>query len=86
MLENSSKKIFYQMDKVRNRLIHNAGIRDSITTRHISYLTHHLRPQNGLQERVVNFTVFLERQGRDILKTLLTEAEPFRKTHKIIYL
>jgi len=55
LLNSSSKKIFYQLNKVKKRLISNREIRDSDTSRQVSYLVNQLMPGNQLQERVVNF-------------------------------
>jgi len=86
MLNNSSRKIFYQLKKVSKRLIANREIRDSNTSRQISYLTNQLLPQKQLQERIVNFASFYEHGGIGLLDKLLAEANPFERSHNLFYL
>ncbi len=86
MLENSARKIFYQLNKVKRRLISNQGVRDSDTSRQISYLLNQLVPRKQFQERVINFACFHETEGKQLLDRLISRADPFNRVHQLIYL
>jgi bacillithiol biosynthesis cysteine-adding enzyme BshC len=86
LLKNSQGKIFYQLDKVRNRFVKNYRGSTPALQRHLDYLLAHLRPSNRPQERVLNFSQFLMEQGPDFLHDITDRIQPFRLAHQLLKL
>lgn len=86
LLKNSQGKIFYQLDKVRNRFVKNYRGSTPALQRHLDYLSTYLRPSGRPQERVLNFSQFLMEQGPDFLHDITDLIQPFRLAHQILKL
>lgn len=83
MLEKAARKIFYQINKVSHRFIVNHEERAPHLKGHLDHLTTRLRPNDHLQERVVNFNQFLAEEGSDFVDRLMTEIRPDCLSHRI---
>jgi bacillithiol biosynthesis cysteine-adding enzyme BshC len=86
MLENSERKILYQLQKVRNRFILNSTRRREDLARHVKNLENRLVPKGKSQERVINFSYFLSEGGPETIKTILEAIKPFCPAHRILHL
>ncbi len=86
LLKNSQGKIFYQLDKVRNRFVKNYRSSTPALQGHLDYLLTHLRPSDRPQERVLNFSQFLMEQGPDFLHDITGLIQPFRLAHQLLKL
>jgi len=86
LLEGASRKINYQIDKVRRRFILNHETNEVYREGHLDYLRSHLVPRNGLQERYLNFNSFLVTEGQDLVDRLINSINPERSSHTILYL
>lgn len=86
LLEGSSRKIYFQLDKVRRRLVSNTREQDAVLARHIEHLRNHLCPGGGLQERTLNFNYFRALEGTSLLERVVEVIQPFNPEHQFLYL
>ncbi len=85
MLGRAQQKVFYQFEKVQERLVNNYAVRNSHLESHLNYLFSHLYPEGKLQERVINFNQFLFEEGHDFVDRLIEKISPFCTSHQVIY-
>jgi bacillithiol synthase len=85
-LKSGREKIFYQLNNLRTRFIHNRSKRDETMQQQIERLFAVLYPNKNLQEREVNVSYFLARYGYELIDRLYQEVEIEFRDHKLIYL
>jgi bacillithiol biosynthesis cysteine-adding enzyme BshC len=85
-LKGGREKIFYQLNHLRTRFVHNRSKRDETTAQQIERLCAALYPNKNLQEREINTAYFLARYGYELIDRLYEEIEPGGKDHKLVYL
>lgn len=86
MLGNAEGKVFYQLEKVKNRFVENYRTRSKYLQKHLNYLQSHLKPGGHLQERTVNFNQFLSQEGPQLVSSLIEHLYPFCFSHRVWYL
>jgi len=79
-------KVFYQLNNLRTRFVHNRSKRDETTQQQIERLFAVLYPNKNLQEREINVAYFLARYGYELIDRLYGEVEVGNNDHKLIYL
>ncbi len=79
-------KVFYQLNNLRTRFVHNRSKRDETTGQQIERLFAVLYPNKNLQEREINVAYFLARYGYDLIDRLYAEVEVGNNDHKLVYL
>jgi bacillithiol synthase len=85
-LKSGREKIFYQLNNLRTRFIHNRSKRDETMQQQIERLFAVLYPNKNLQEREINISYFLARYGYELIDRLYQEVEIEFRDHKLIYL
>ncbi len=85
-LKGGREKIFYQLQNLRTRFVHNRGNRDENTQQQLDRLFAILYPNKNLQEREINAGYFLARYGYDLIDRIYNEIEIDLFDHKLIYL
>jgi bacillithiol synthase len=85
-LKSGREKIFYQLNNLRTRFIHNRSKRDETMQQQIERLFAVLYPSKNLQEREINVSYFLARYGYELIDRLYQEVEIGFRDHKLIYL
>lgn len=85
-LKGGREKIFYQLNNLRTRFVHNRARRDETTRGQIERLFTILYPNKNLQEREINASYFLARYGYGLIDRLYEEIEPGAPDHKLVYL
>ena len=60
--------------------------RDQVVTRQIEKMFNYLTPDSVAQERQLNIFSFLNRFGKDVLRTIDQACEPFPIEHRIVHL
>lgn len=85
-VKGSRDKIFYQLQNLRTRFVHNRTKRDEASAQQIERLFTILYPNRNLQEREINLVYFLARYGYEIIDRIHAEVEPGAPDHKLIYL
>jgi uncharacterized protein YllA (UPF0747 family) len=70
-VENSRRKMLYQLEKIRRKAARAQGEREAIIGRHAQVLSHWLYPERDLQERRVSFLSFVAQQGKAVMERLL---------------
>jgi uncharacterized protein YllA (UPF0747 family) len=85
-LKGGREKIFYQLNNLRTRFVHNRGKRDETTGQQIEKLFAVLYPNKNLQEREINFCYFLARYGYELIDRLYAEVEIGNNDHNLVYL
>jgi bacillithiol biosynthesis cysteine-adding enzyme BshC len=85
-LKSGREKIFYQLNNLRTRFIHNRSKRDETMQQQIERLFAVLYPNKNLQEREINVSYFLARYGYELIDRLYQEVEIGFQDHKLIYL
>ena len=85
-LKGGREKIFYQLNNLRTRFVHNRSKRDETTGQQIEKLFAVLYPNKGLQERELNFAYFLARYGYELVDRLYDEVEIGNHDHKLVFL
>jgi bacillithiol synthase len=85
-LKSGREKIFYQLNNLRTRFIHNRSKRDETMQQQIERLFAVLYPNKNLQEREINVSYFLARYGYELIDRLYQEVEIGFRDHKLIYL
>lgn len=87
LLDGASGKMYYQIDKVCRRFVLNQRDRKGYRERHLAYLASHLLPHNNLQERVLNFNVFLATEGHGLVEQTVSRTDPENLSyHQLLYL
>ncbi|UCF36453.1 MAG: bacillithiol biosynthesis cysteine-adding enzyme BshC [Acidobacteriota bacterium] len=86
MLDNASRKISYQVDKVSRRYVTNQVLKEGDLKRHLDYLLGHLRPSGALQERSLNFNALMSLSGEDMISSLIDSVKLESPGHRIILL
>jgi len=79
-------KVFYQLNNLRTRFVHNRSKRDETTGQQIERLFAVLYPNKNLQEREINVAYFLARYGYELIDRLYGEVEVGNNDHKLVYL
>lgn len=79
-------KVFYQLNNLRTRFVHNRSKRDETTQQQIERLFAVLYPNKNLQEREINVAYFLARYGYELIDRLYQEVEVGNNDHKLVYL
>jgi bacillithiol biosynthesis cysteine-adding enzyme BshC len=85
-LKSGREKIFYQLNNLRTRFIHNRSKRDETMQQQIERLFAVLYPNKNLQEREINVSYFLARYGYELIDKLYQEVDIGFRDHKLIYL
>ena len=85
-LENSQKKILYQLGKLRHGFFEGEKKKNEILVRQIERASNQLYPEGQLQERKFNIVHYLVRYGMDFLSRLEKEIDPFDFAHKVVRL
>jgi bacillithiol synthase len=85
-LKGGREKIFYQLNNLRTRFVHNRSKRDETMGQQLERLFAVLYPNKNLQERELNATYFLARYGYELIERLYEEVEVGARDHKLIYL
>lgn len=85
-LKGGREKIFYQLNNLRTRFVHNRSKRDETTGQQVEKLFAVLYPNKNLQEREINFCYFLARYGYELIDRLHDEVEVGNNDHKLVYL
>ncbi len=85
-LKGGREKIFYQLNNLRTRFVHNRSKRDETTGQQIERLFAVLYPNKNLQERELNFAYFLARYGYELIDRIYDEVEIGNNDHKLVYL
>lgn len=85
-LKGGREKIFYQLNNLRTRFVHNRGKRDETMGQQLERLFAVLYPNKNLQEREINASYFLARYGYELIERLYEEVEVGARDHKLIYL
>ncbi len=85
-LKGSRDKIFYQLQHLRTRFVHNRTRRDEATAQQIERLVTIIYPHKNLQEREINAVYFLARYGYELIDRLYDEVEPGEPDHQLVYL
>jgi bacillithiol biosynthesis cysteine-adding enzyme BshC len=86
LLEGSSRKIHYQIDKVVRRFALNHQSQEGFRGEHLTYLRSLLFPGNQLQERALGFNTFLAQEGSNLVRMIVSRADPRKNTHQLLYL
>jgi bacillithiol biosynthesis cysteine-adding enzyme BshC len=86
MLQGTTRKIFYQLDKVSRRFVTNYQTHRHHMQRHLAHLSNHLTPRRRLQERVLNFNHFLMEEGLGLVDELVESLNPLSLSHQLLYL
>lgn len=82
-VDTGSRKILYQLQKLRAKTGRARDLRDRILTRHEEIIRDALYPSNHLQERALSLLPFLARHGTDLLDTLARHAGIGTPAHQI---
>ncbi len=85
-VENSRRKMLYQLEKIRRKAARAQAEREAIIGRHAQVLSHWLYPERDLQERRVSFLSFVAQQGRGLVERLLGEVKPPCRDHQVVFL
>lgn len=85
MLETAGRKIHYQIEKVRRRVILNQREKNGVLESHLAHLRSHLLPAGGLQERFINFNYFLCQEGPGFAAQVARRIQPFCLAHQLVY-
>jgi bacillithiol biosynthesis cysteine-adding enzyme BshC len=85
MLENSGRKMLYQVDKVRRRFVTNRELSTGYLKRHLDHLLGHLVPLSQLQERTINFNQYLAEEGDGLIDRIIERSGPDRVGHQVLY-
>ncbi len=83
-LDGSRRKMFYQVNKLRNRFIRAAAGRDETLRRRLEMAEAFLHPQDVLQERVLNVFSYLVLTGYGIVEDLAEVLDPECRDHQVI--
>jgi len=86
MMEKAAGKIRHQVERVNHRFIVNRQELDEVLGRHLTYLRNSLLPSENLQERVINFSYFLNEGGPDFLEKLIETDDQECPSHRVVYL
>ncbi len=85
-VENSRRKMLYQLEKIRRKAARAQAEREAIIGRHAQVLSHWLYPERDLQERRVSFLSFVAQQGKPVVERLLGEVKPPCRDHQVVFL
>jgi uncharacterized protein YllA (UPF0747 family) len=69
-LNTSTRKSLYQVESLRTRFINAAARRDEMLARHLDGIGNSLFPDRKFQERMLNVTSFLSRNGTGLIRSL----------------
>ena len=86
LLDGASRKMHYQLGRVRRRFALNRSNAEDYRRRHLAYLGNHLFPRRRLQERVVNLNSFLAAEGRGLIDEIVGRIDPENISHQFLYL
>ncbi len=79
------EKVEHQLGLLEQRLIDTMKQEDGTMRTHIERLKRYCMPEDTLQERVLNISLFLNRFGPDIVRTLFDQCQPFPAEHRIVF-
>ncbi|HET9401461.1 MAG TPA: bacillithiol biosynthesis cysteine-adding enzyme BshC [Candidatus Acidoferrales bacterium] len=82
-VDTASRKIIFQLQKLRAKTSRARDLRDGVLTRHEKIIRDALYPSNHLQERVLSLLPFLARHGADLLDVLARHAGISTPAHQI---
>lgn len=89
-LRGGREKIFYQIQNLRTRFVHNRGQRDDVVRHQIERLMTALYPERNLQERELNIFYFLARYGPGMIDQIFGEIlgsiDTENSTHGLVML
>ena len=85
-VDTASRKILFQLQKLRAKAGRARDLRDGILSRHEVLLREALFPEGHLQERELSLLPFLARHGFDLLDTLMKHAGIGAPAHQVAYL
>lgn len=85
-LETGRRKIFYQLEGLRNRFHRAQMARDRAAHRQIERAATALYPNKTLQERVVNITSLYARHGRYVMDWIFDAINSSSNDHQIVFL
>ncbi len=85
-VENSRRKMLYQLEKIRRKAARAQAEREAIIGRHAQLLSHWLYPERDLQERRVNFLSFVAQHGKPVVERLLGEVNHPCRDHQVVFL
>lgn len=81
--DTTSRKIIFQLQKLRAKTARARDLRDGVLTRHEKIIRDALYPSNHLQERALSLLPFLARHGMELLDTLARHAGIGSPAHQI---
>lgn len=85
-LENSRRKMLYQMNRMRMRFVRVSAERDVTTRQRLTAAESMLFPDKGLQERSLNVFSFLALTGYPLIEDLASALDPESRDHQLIEL
>lgn len=85
-LETGRRKIFYQLEGLRNRFHRAQMTRDRAAHRQIERAAIALYPNKTLQERVINITSLYARHGRYLMDWIFDAINSSSNDHQIVFL
>ncbi|QGH34417.1 bacillithiol biosynthesis cysteine-adding enzyme BshC [Gracilibacillus salitolerans] len=78
--------LLQQVDKLSKRINKEFSKKYHMQLKEFDYIQMHLKPENGLQERIWNITYFLNLQGFEWIKQINDHTFDWKKQHYIVYL
>ncbi|MGN8645115.1 bacillithiol biosynthesis cysteine-adding enzyme BshC [Gracilibacillus sp. HCP3S3_G5_1] len=84
--EKNLHLLLQQVDQLSNRLNKEYSKKYHTHLKEFDYIQMHLKPENGLQERIWNITYFLNLHGFEWMKHINSYTFDWRKQHYIVYL
>ena len=85
-LDNGSKKMLYQFEKVRSKAAREGLRRDSRAQGDASYLVHLISPERRLQERLYSALSFYARYGPSLVESVRATIQPDCHDHQFLTL
>jgi bacillithiol biosynthesis cysteine-adding enzyme BshC len=85
-LDTASRKMLYQLDKLRRKAARAADLRTGLLSKHEQIILSALFPQHGLQERTVSLLPALARHGKSLFDTLGKNCNLATCAHRFVRL
>ncbi|PWU68962.1 bacillithiol biosynthesis cysteine-adding enzyme BshC [Gracilibacillus dipsosauri] len=84
--EKNLQYLFDHVDQLTHRIEKQIAGKYEINLKEYDYIQLHVRPQNGLQERIWNIIYFLNHYGDSIISELTTNQIKVNDQHYIVYI